>query len=178
MLDRGNLKDGSCLNHSFFCFFLFQEWRSEPRYLLSVTMSAAQYYDKPTQPQGGYVPPTYPVPPSGGQQYAPQQQYAPPSMPPTAPYAEPSYANPSSYTNNNPADMTTNPQFAVSDGNEKTGQRFKPKKRFNDPIFAILFVACFIGFVVLSAITIRQFVKYNGGGGGFGDIGGTSATLD
>ncbi|KAJ9111755.1 hypothetical protein QFC22_006414 [Naganishia vaughanmartiniae] len=136
-------------------------------------MSAAQYYDKTSQPQGEYVPPTYPVPPTG-QQYQ-QQQYAPPSMPATAPYAEPSqYAGPSF----KPNDPNNTQQYAVSDGNEKTGQRFRPKKRFNDPIFAILFIACFIGFVALSAIVIRQFVKYGGGGGGFGDIGGTSATLD
>jgi hypothetical protein len=40
------------------------------------------------------------------------------------------------------------------------------------------FVAVFAGFVALSAITIRQFVKYNGAGGGFGDISGSTSTLD
>ncbi|KAJ9105586.1 hypothetical protein QFC19_003568 [Naganishia cerealis] len=138
-------------------------------------MSAAQYYDtdKPPQAmQGGYAPP----PPSGQQA---QYQYAAPSMPPTAPYAEPATQYPVPPSNDyNPNVPTNGGQYAVSDGNEKTGQRFRPKRRFNDPIFAILFVACFIGFVVLSALTIRQFVKYSGGGGGFGNIGGTTATLD
>lgn len=41
------------------------------------------------------------------------------------------------------------------------------------------FVAVFAGFVALSAITIRQFVKYNGAGGGFGsDNTGSVRTLD
>ncbi|KAI5449166.1 putative choline transporter, variant 2 [Naganishia albida] len=133
-------------------------------------MSAAQYYDNTAKPPTGPYPPQqyqqqpYPQPP-----YA-AQQYAPPSMPPTAPYAEPQ-----GFSNTAP----NGGQFVVSDGNEKTGQRFKPKKRFNDPLFAIAFVAVFAGFVALSAITIRQFVRYNGAGGGFGsDSTGSARTLD
>lgn len=99
-------------------------------------MSAAQYYDN-DKPQG-YAPQQgyggqegYAPQPSYAPQYAPPpQQYAPPSMPPTAPYAEPQTQG---FSNTAP----NGGQYAVSDGNEKTGARFRPKKRFNDPIFAI-----------------------------------------
>lgn len=103
-----------------------------------VIMSAAQYYDNTAKPPTGPYPPQqyqqqpYPQPP-----YA-AQQYAPPSMPPTAPYAEPQ-----GFSNTAP----NGGQFVVSDGNEKTGQRFKPKKRFNDPLFAIAYILYFLVFV-------------------------------
>jgi hypothetical protein len=89
-------------------------------------MSAAQYYDTSDKPQAYTAPQPYAQPPYAAQQYAP-----PPSMPPTAPYAEPQ-----GFSNTAP----NGGQFVVSDGNEKTGTRFRPKKRFNDPFFAIAYV--------------------------------------
>ncbi|KAJ9106065.1 hypothetical protein QFC20_004127 [Naganishia adeliensis] len=132
-------------------------------------MSAAQYYDPsdnpPPKPGVYSTPPPFPQPPYAQPPYA----NAPPSMPPSAPYADPT-----GFSNTAP----NGAQFVASDGNEKTGTRFRPKKRFNDPFFAIAFVAVFAGFVALSAITIRQFVRYNGAGGGFGGISGSTRTLD
>lgn len=97
-------------------------------------MSAAQFYDN-DKPQGYAPQPTYAAEPSYPTQYAPpQQSYAPqyvaPSMPPTAPYAEPQTQG---FSNTAP----NGGQYAVSDGNEKTGTRFRPKSKFNDPIFAV-----------------------------------------
>ncbi|PPQ98607.1 hypothetical protein CVT24_003940 [Panaeolus cyanescens] len=52
------------------------------------------------------------------------------------------------------------------------GERFKPKKRINDPIFLILFVLQFVGFAVLSAIALKTWVSSGGLGGGIGKSGG------
>ena len=104
---------------------------------------------KPSQP---YAPPT---------QTPPQQQYAPPSNPENGGGAQ--------YGDTAP----------FSQANEKTGARFSPKKRLNDPIFLALFIAAFAGFCVLSGIAISAFIKQDGLGGGFGKgQGGNSATLD
>ncbi|EPQ57025.1 DUF580-domain-containing protein [Gloeophyllum trabeum ATCC 11539] len=63
--------------------------------------------------------------------------------------------------------------------NPYEGDRFKPKKRINDPIFLILFVAQFAGFVVVSALAISEWVKSGGLGGGLGSGStGTGVTLD
>jgi hypothetical protein len=65
-----------------------------------------------------------------------------------------------------------------SQADEKTGERMNPKPRFNDIIFLILFIAAFIGFVVVSALALRDFALFDGLGGGFGrGSGGTSTTL-
>ncbi|KAI0745667.1 plasma-membrane choline transporter-domain-containing protein [Earliella scabrosa] len=48
------------------------------------------------------------------------------------------------------------------------GERFKPKKRINDPIFLALFIAQFIGFIIVSIITISKFGDAGGLGGGVG----------
>ncbi|OBZ70731.1 Protein PNS1 [Grifola frondosa] len=48
------------------------------------------------------------------------------------------------------------------------GDRFKPKKRINDPIFLILFIAQHAGFAVLSVIVISKWVTTGGLGGGIG----------
>lgn len=94
-------------------------------------MSAAQYYDPsdnlPPKPGVYSTPPPFPQPPYAQPPYA----NAPPSMPPSAPYADPT-----GFSNTAP----NGAQFVVSDGNEKTGTRFRPKKRFNDPFFAIAYV--------------------------------------
>lgn len=69
-----------------------------------------------------------------------------------------------------------------SQATEKTGARLNPRKRLNDPIFLVLFIASIGGFAAVSAIAIKSFVEVNGLGGGFGNVsqGGTgnSATLD
>ncbi|KAH9931154.1 plasma-membrane choline transporter-domain-containing protein [Epithele typhae] len=63
--------------------------------------------------------------------------------------------------------------------NPYEGDRFKPKKRINDPIFLILFIAQLVGFVVISVIVISSFVSNGGLGGGVGGGNtGTSVTLD
>lgn len=146
-------------------------------------MSAAQYYNGQSgqkgyqeMPNGGgynnygqqqqqgqqyYAPPPPPQNyPQNGQQYMPPNNN---SVPPVAamhssqPYAEPQYA----------ANM--NPDIAGKANPAQAEGRFKPKKKLNDPIFLILFLAVFAGMVVVAALAIRQFVKYNGGDGGFGD---------
>jgi hypothetical protein len=54
--------------------------------------------------------------------------------------------------------------------------RFKPKQKINDPIFLVLFVLQFLGFVALSAIAIHSWVLDGGLGGGLGKSGGSSGT--
>ncbi|KAF8070149.1 plasma-membrane choline transporter-domain-containing protein [Lyophyllum atratum] len=56
------------------------------------------------------------------------------------------------------------------------GDRFKPKKRINDPIFLVLFVLQFLGFAALSGIVISSWVSTGGLGGGLGKSGGQSGT--
>ncbi|EPS94136.1 hypothetical protein FOMPIDRAFT_1153435 [Fomitopsis schrenkii] len=83
--------------------------------------------------------------------YAPQ--YAPPAGPPTDGFG----------------------------GDQKSpyeGDRFRPRKRVNDPLFLIFFVAQFFGFIALSGIALNQWVKNGGLGGGVGRSSGTSVTLD
>ena len=111
------------------------------------------------------------------------------NMSPSQPYAQASHPPPpqqqkqqQQYENNNP-ENGGGPRYGdtapFSQANEKTGARFQPKKRLNDPIFLVLFIASFAGFVVLSAISIKTFIDQNGLGGGFGTgEGGNSATLD
>ncbi|KAK4688034.1 hypothetical protein P7C73_g2079, partial [Tremellales sp. Uapishka_1] len=140
-------------------------------------MSAAQYYQE-GQNGSGYQPPVGGPPQQRQQyqeQYPQQQQYQPPSQPPptmngSAPYAN--EAAPPPYKDTAPFTQAT----------EKTGQRLNPRKRLNDPIFLILFLANVAGFAVLSGIAINSFIAVNGDGGGLGNDlqggTGTSATLD
>ncbi|TFY79944.1 hypothetical protein EWM64_g4068 [Hericium alpestre] len=60
------------------------------------------------------------------------------------------------------------------------GDRFKPRKTFNDPLIAILFILQFAGYVVVSAIAIQTYVANGGLGGGVGTGAetGTSITLN
>ncbi|KAI0332325.1 DUF580-domain-containing protein [Cubamyces sp. BRFM 1775] len=51
------------------------------------------------------------------------------------------------------------------------GERFKPKKRINDPIFLILFIAQLVGFIIISVITLSKFGNAGGLGGGVGSDG-------
>ena len=146
-------------------------------------MSAQQYYNSQQQPSQDYQPPynpqynnAYPQgpPPPQGQNNGnwgmkPPQSYAPPPNPPPPGNGE--------YGGNPYGDTAP-----FSQATEKTGERFKPRKRLNDPIFLILFIANLAGFAVLSGIAIKSFIDVNGLGGGFGDAtqGGTgsSITLD
>lgn len=63
-----------------------------------------------------------------------------------------------------------------SQADEKTGQRMNPKARFNDIIPLVLFIATFIGFVVVSVLALRDFSLFDGLGGGVGSANGGSAT--
>lgn len=159
-------------------------------------MSAQQYYQNNGPPppngyngQGGYQQNYPPPPPQNGyngqgayQNYQPQngqygdykqqQQYSTPSGPPpgnygmqpSAPYAPPNTGMDESQMEHHKMGDTA----PFSQASEQTGARFRPKKRLNDPIFLVLFIVSFVGFVVLSAISITTFVKTNGLGGGFG----------
>ncbi|WWD02756.1 protein PNS1 [Kwoniella europaea PYCC6329] len=146
-----------------------------------------QQYAPPPPPQGynqggGYPQQQqqYQSPQNQGQgQYGmkPSQPYAPPQPPPQQQgYGDNSY-HPES--GGPPAYADTAP---FSQANEKTGQRLNPKKRLNDPIFLVLFLAALAGFAVVSGIAIKSFVEVGGLGGGFGNgsQGGTgsSVTLD
>ncbi|ORY21903.1 plasma-membrane choline transporter-domain-containing protein [Naematelia encephala] len=164
-------------------------------------MSAQSYYD--SQPQEGngdgsrgYIPPNgYPQQKGeyqqGGYPQSPQQTYQPPptqpnnyGMNPSQPYVQvpndpypPNNGNPENGAGGKWGDTAP-----FSQQTEKTGQRLNPRKRLNDPIFLILFLAAIAGFAVVSALAIKTFISVNGLGGGFGDgsQGGTgsSATLD
>ena len=83
----------------------------------------------------------------------------------SAPYAEPQYPNPTNNGTYNP----NNQDLSGKANPTASPSRFTPKRKLNDPIFLVLFVAVFAGFVVVAALAIRQFVIYNGGDGGFGD---------
>jgi hypothetical protein len=105
------------------------------------------------KPSAPYAPASNQQPPPPDQGYAESQ--APPGYNDTAPFSQ---------------------------ANEKTGPRFAPRPRLNDPIFLVLFIASVVGFAVVSGIAISTFVKYNGLGGGFGSsaVGqtGNSVVLD
>ncbi|KAJ7783184.1 plasma-membrane choline transporter-domain-containing protein [Mycena metata] len=97
-----------------------------------------------------------------------QQQYYPPPGGPPGPTPEyaPQYAPPSE-------------PFFNDTKSPYENDRFKPKKRINDPIVLILFILQFLGFAALSGITIASWVKDNGLGGGLGKGNdGTAVTLN
>ncbi|EMD37617.1 hypothetical protein CERSUDRAFT_114269 [Gelatoporia subvermispora B] len=57
--------------------------------------------------------------------------------------------------------------------------RFRPKKRLNDPIFLILFIAQLVGMGILAGIVISDYIKKGGLGGGLGeDDSGNNITLN
>jgi len=78
-------------------------------------------------------------------QPGPTPHYAPPAEPPTG-----------------------NHGYRADQKSPYEGDRFKPKKRINDPFFLIFFVLQFAAFVVLSALAISEWVKDGGLGGGIG----------
>ncbi|KAF5348744.1 hypothetical protein D9758_006837 [Tetrapyrgos nigripes] len=67
-------------------------------------------------------------------------------------------------------------EYATDVKNPYEGDRFKPKKKVNDPIFLILFIAQFLGFAALSGIVLSSWISNGGLGGGLGTSGGQSAT--
>lgn len=93
-------------------------------------------------------------------------------MTPSAPYAATNDAesfHPQNYEDTAP----------FSQANEKTGERMNPKPRFNDIIPLVLFILTFAGFVVVSALALKDFSSVDGLGGGFGrGSGGSSTTLN
>ncbi|KAF7321412.1 hypothetical protein MKEN_00661700 [Mycena kentingensis (nom. inval.)] len=81
-------------------------------------------------------------------------QYAPPTGPPPNQYGP--YA---------PAPST---QYSMNDS-KGHGERFKPKKKIQDPIFLVLFLLQFFGFAALSGIVLTSWVSDGGNtGGGLG----------
>jgi hypothetical protein len=120
------------------------------------------YGQQQQQQQQPYYAPPFQGYPQNGQQYMPPLNNSVPpvtAMHSSQPYAEPQYA----------ANM--NADIAGKANPAQAEHRFKPKKKLNDPVFLILFLAVFAGMIVVAALAIRQFVKYNGGNGGFGDGG-------
>jgi len=115
-------------------------------------------------------PQAYNQPGQQQQQYQQQQQPGNYNMTPSAPYAQ------TDAESNYPNYSDTAP---FSQANEKTGERMNPKPRFNDIIPLVLFIATFIGFVVVSALALKDFSAVDGLGGGFGrGSGGSSTTLN
>ncbi|KIP11620.1 hypothetical protein PHLGIDRAFT_63436 [Phlebiopsis gigantea 11061_1 CR5-6] len=91
----------------------------------------------------------------GGQQYQPVYEPGP----------NPNYGGPSYGYGGGPPPQ----QAYVSDSKSPyDGGRFAPKKRVNDWILLVLFVAQFAGFVVVSAIVLSDWIKQGGLGGGLG----------
>ncbi|KAF8908749.1 plasma-membrane choline transporter-domain-containing protein [Mucidula mucida] len=99
-------------------------------------------------------------------QWGPPQQY--PQYDSNAPYPGPTpqYAQP----------MPPSQPYAQDVKNPYEGERFKPKKKINDPIFLVLFILQLIGFAVLSGIALQSWVAEGGLGGGLGKSGATSGT--
>jgi hypothetical protein len=136
---------------------------------------AQQQYQPPQQPPqayGQYNNTNYPVnqhPNAGG-----PNAYA---MKPTAPYAPQQDAEGQYGAGSGAGGYNDNAPF--SQATEKTGERMNPKPRFNDIIPLVLFLATFIGFVVLSVFALKDFAGVNGLGGGFGrGAGGSGVTLN
>jgi hypothetical protein len=75
---------------------------------------------------------------------------------PTQPYA-PSY----NYNNS-----ISRPQGDLKD--PYAGDRFKPKKKVNDPILLVFFILQLLGFAALSGITLHTWISSGGLGGGLG----------
>ncbi|WVO22325.1 protein PNS1 [Cryptococcus decagattii] len=144
-------------------------------------MSAQEFYQGGNP--NGYQQQQYAPPPGGPaqDQYRGKQEYVPPQSQPPNYNMQPSqpYAATNPEMGGQPIYQDTAP---FSQATEKTGERMKPRKRVNDIIPLILFIAAVVGFAVVSGIAIHSFVKVNGLGGGMGNSGeggtGTSVTLD
>lgn len=137
-----------------------------------------QYAGHPGGPQGNYPPPPPPNNYQGGNNgYAftqGQNQGQGYGMKPSQPYAAPppNQQQPPPPVNQQSAEYGNSGQVydtaPFSQADEKTGPRFAPRKRVNDIIPLILFIAAIAGFAVLSGISIRTFIELNGLGGAVG----------
>ncbi|KAJ4487395.1 plasma-membrane choline transporter-domain-containing protein [Lentinula edodes] len=103
-------------------------------------------------------------PPQGYPQYPQSTHNVPPYPGPTPNYVQPGFTQPQ--TNNGGGEYKQSYE----------GERFKPKKKINDPFFLVFFVLQFLGFVALSAIAIHSWVSDGGLGGGLGKSGATSGS--
>ncbi|KAJ7581593.1 plasma-membrane choline transporter-domain-containing protein [Mycena floridula] len=108
---------------------------------------------------------------------APQQQSYPPARP-SYPSPTPAYGG----SNYMPPQEQQQPLYNTGNNYKNDpfeGDRFKPKKKINDPVFLVLFVLQFLGFCALAGITIASFVTSGGLGGSLGkDSTGNSVTLN
>lgn len=106
--------------------------------------------------------------PQPEQQYYPNQE--PPYPGPTPNYGQSYAQNQTQYEGGDSAEYKTDPY---------AGERFKPKKRVNDPIFLVLFILQLLGFAALSGISIKSFITSGGLGGNLGkDHSGSAVTLN
>jgi hypothetical protein len=149
-----------------------QPWGQQPSYPQQAYNNNGGYSQQQQQyPQQQYQQQQYPQP--GYQNGKPSQPYAAPSGGPPPQ----SYGGGQEAYNPNAADPAP-----FSQETKETGERFRPKKRLNDPIFLFLYLASVVGFAVLSAIAISTFVSVGGLGGGVGNGTqggtGTAVTLD
>lgn len=103
------------------------------------------------------------------------QPYAAPTAPPPTNNYNNGGGGSAEYGNNGKQYDTA----PFSQATEETGPRFRPKKRLNDVIPLVLFIAAVVGFAVVSGISINTFIKYNGLNGGFGgrQQGGTGSAV-
>ncbi|KDQ21667.1 hypothetical protein BOTBODRAFT_99551 [Botryobasidium botryosum FD-172 SS1] len=103
--------------------------------------------------QQGYPPSSY-QPVHSSQPYAPSNYGPPPGPPP-------------------------DPLFTDSK-DAGTGERFKPKKKLNDPFFLAFFILTVLGFAAVSGVAIHDWIQHGGLGGGVGNgkQTGTSVTLN
>lgn len=75
-------------------------------------------------------------------------------------------------------------QYNPGGGDSKSpyeGNRFKPQKRINDPIFLILFILQFLGFIAVTVLVARSYSADGALNGGLGKPGvkaGTALTLN
>ncbi|KAL7421524.1 pH nine-sensitive protein 1 [Cryptotrichosporon argae] len=138
-------------------------------------MSAQQYYNGTAVPAAD----TY-----AANGYQPSSGYAAPTMAPSQPYA-PSYvpsSDPEAAREKRGAGGGVVDTAPFSQATAETGPRLAPRKRLNDPVFLVLFIAALAGYCVVSGLAIGSFASVGGLGGGFGDSSqggtGTSVTLD
>ncbi|EPQ32152.1 uncharacterized protein PFL1_00349 [Pseudozyma flocculosa PF-1] len=146
-------------------------------------MSQAYSYGQQQQPGGFYPPPQQP-PPQGGYYPPPPQMNQPgsyaPAQGPGGYQGQPNGAQDSYYNQDHrpsqsayygaDAKMPLKPE-----GFE--GQRLDPKPKWNDVIFAILFLAVFAGFVAVSVISLRGYAT-SGINETVGSDGNASSTLN
>ncbi|KAM0786598.1 hypothetical protein ACM66B_002052 [Microbotryomycetes sp. NB124-2] len=121
-------------------------------------------------PNNGYYNQAPPPPQQQQQPYMHSQNYAPP--PPQQQQQQQPYYN----GNTGGGEGKWQQQWSQDYGN-KTQKFDTMKPKWNDLIFALLFIAQFLGFVAISIIALRALGDSNGGTE-LGQSGGTSITLD